>query len=74
MTADLTVTRDGELMVAHVEAETDDAVGFVDAYLPPDLPDLVVVDVGRIIVPTDHLDTFQKAARLSGLTCEVVEA
>lgn len=63
--ADLTITRDGELMVAHIEAETDEATEFVDSY---QAVAMIVVDSGRIVVPDEELPRLAGAAREFGLT------
>jgi hypothetical protein len=68
MPHDLDITRDGELMLAHIEGQTDVGVEFLDAYMPPQSVDYVVVDSGRIIIPEDAEDDFLAAARERGLT------
>lgn len=70
MSLDLTITRDGELMVAHIEAVSNDAEDFIDAYMPAS-GEYVVVDSGRIIVPEGGLEAFYAAARHLGLVWEV---
>lgn len=65
---DIDITRSGELMVAHVEAQTDAGAEFVDAYVPvDDVAGLVVVDSGRIVIPDASLDEFVASAKQAGL-------
>lgn len=73
MSVDLTITTDSELMVAHIEAQTDDATEFVDAYLPAGNPDrMTVVDSGRIVLDTGGAIAFVAEAKQRGLTIEKV--
>lgn len=69
---DLEIGRDGELMVAQVEAQTEAGEEFVDAYQPGDRK-LVVVDAGRIIVSTNEVPSLMERAAVAGLTMEVEE-
>lgn len=60
---DITLTRDSELMLAHVQAHTDDGTDFVDAWMPDDANgEYVVVDSGRIIIDEDSIAPFVEAA------------
>jgi hypothetical protein len=63
--ADLTITRNGELMVAQIEGATDDGTEFVDAYIGDPM---TVVDSGRILLPIGSLPAFEFAARERGLS------
>ncbi len=69
---DLELTRDSELMVVHVQAETDAGADFVDSYLPDaDAREtVVVVDSGRIILHEDDAPAFVEAAQARGLTLQ----
>lgn len=60
------IKRDSELMVSHVEADEEEEVEFVDAWLPADA-EISVIDSGRIIIPDANLDAFTSAARKAGL-------
>lgn len=60
---DITVTRNGELMVADIQGENYDGIEFVDAWNPLEF---TVVDAGRIIVPDAGADAFIEAARFDG--------
>ncbi len=62
---DIEIMRDTELMVAHIQGETDSATEFIDAYT---VADLFPVDSGRIILPEPGLHAFTKAARERGFT------
>ena len=76
MTADLTLTRSGELDVTQVEGNTDPGVEFVDRWMPMTVgAEMTVVDAGRIIIRGDE-ETLEKLARQEGLTVEhdIVEA
>lgn len=64
---DLTFSRSGELDVTQIEGNTDAGIEFVDAVT---VFDLVVVDAGRIIVPSDNAVALQELATLDGLTVE----
>lgn len=68
MTADLQLTRDGELMVVGVDGDTDAGIEFLDAYIPSRPESLVVADAGRIVVPEAEADLLLAAARARGLT------
>lgn len=70
---DVEIQRDGELMVAHIAAQTMEAVEFIDSYLPSRVDRIAVVDSGRIILHTDDAEAFVKAAEKSGLEVEEVE-
>lgn len=70
MSADLTLTRSGELDVTQVEGNTDDGIAFVDRWVPVTFGALMeVVDAGRIIIRGDE-DALHKAALREGLTLE----
>jgi len=76
MTADLTLTRSGELDVSQVEGNTEAGVAFVDRWVPMTVgAEMTVVDAGRIIIRGDE-ETLEKLARQEGLTVEhdIVEA
>lgn len=68
---DLQLHRDTELMIAHIEAETEHGIAFVDAYLPDDA-EIVVIDSGRVILPEPSLPAFLDAADRASLTVEEV--
>lgn len=61
---DITVTRNGELMVAGIQGENYDGCEFVDAWMP--LGEMTVVDAGQIIVPEESVAAFIELARLDG--------
>lgn len=64
---DLTISRSGEFEVYSIEAGTDPAVEFVDAWLGrPN--ELIVVDSGWIIL--QRVKVFERAAEAAGLTIE----
>lgn len=65
---DIEVKTDSELMVAHIEAQTDEGQEFVDAYT---VEDLIVIDSGRIIIPTEKLQEFGESAIIVGITLNV---
>lgn len=61
--ADIWLTRDSEWVV-EVDALTDAGADFVDAYLGAMV---VVIDVGRIVIPAEDESTFVAAAHAQGL-------
>lgn len=61
---DITVTRNGELMVAGIQGENYDGIEFVDAWMP--VGEYTVVDSGHIIVPEEMVEAFIEHARLDG--------
>lgn len=68
---DIEVQSSGELMVAHIEGQTEAATEFIDAYQSETMS---VVDSGRIMLPSDDLDTFVESAKAQGLKVELTEA
>lgn len=68
---DIEVQSSGELMVAHIESQTEAATEFIDSYVSETMS---VVDSGRIMLPTDDVDTFVEAAKAQGLKVELGEA
>lgn len=66
--ADITVTRNSELMVAQAQGENDDGIEFLDGYMPEG--DYTVVDSGRIIIPEGSIDDLLNAANEKGLSVE----
>lgn len=62
--SDFNITSDGELMVVHIEGQTEAATEFVDAYATEEM---VVVDSGRIILPERGFNRFVAFAKLEGL-------
>lgn len=69
---DMTITVDGELMVAHIEAENGDATEFIDAFVPKrEGAEMSVVDSGRIMLHSDDVDAFVAEAREDGFEVEV---
>jgi len=68
VSADLELTRDGELMVVQVEGTSEQGVEFVDAYQPERADTgYVVVDSGRIILPEAGVEHLLAAAKERGL-------
>lgn len=65
-TPDILITRDGELMVVHVEGVTDEAISFIDNYYPQG--EYTVVDSGRMIFPEAEAEAFYASASKLGLT------
>lgn len=63
---DLTITRNGELMIAHIEGDTDAGIEFVDAYMP-DGVEFSVIDSGRILLRDEAIEALTTAARNEGL-------
>lgn len=62
---DLVLTTDSELMVTHIESQTEAGQNFLDAYVAPDL---VVIDSGRIIIPQDAVVSLVLDCERAGLT------
>jgi hypothetical protein len=62
---DLTISRSGEFGVYSIQAETDAAVDFVDAWHGRP-GELIVVDSGWIILPCVRV--FQRDAEAAGFT------
>lgn len=60
---DITVTHDGELMVAGIQGENYDGIEFVDAWAHPEM---VVADAGHIVLREDAVGVFIEAARFDG--------
>lgn len=73
MPHDLTITRNAELMVAGVDAETDRGIDFVDAWLPQEDAEYTVVDSGRLVIHEALLPELREAARRAGLTTTTEE-
>lgn len=63
---DITVTRNGELMVAGIQGENYDGIEFVDGWMPPAGVEYTVADAGHIVVPEDAVAGFIKAAKTDG--------
>jgi len=59
--SDIILTKNGEFMVAHAEAQTEEATDFIDGYLPWG-GHLIVVDSGRIILRDQDVDQFLEDA------------
>jgi hypothetical protein len=57
---DITILHSSELNVAEVEGQTDQAVDFIDAWMPEG--DYCVVDSGRIVLMREQLPAFKQAA------------
>jgi hypothetical protein len=67
---DLTITRDGELMVAGVQGETARGIDFVDAYVDEQL---VVADSGHVVLPESRIAGLVEQARELGVTYDEVD-
>lgn len=69
----ITAQRSGEFEVVHIFSDGEDSGedDFIDSYVPYPPNDLIVVDVGRIILPPHQLPDFIHKARLTGLEVEI---
>lgn len=70
MSADIRVIRNGELMVAEMEGLTFDGIEFVDGFAAAQM---VVVDLGRIILRLEDLPEAVTKANHEGLAVETVD-
>lgn len=68
--SDLTFSRSGELQVTQVEGNTEEGVEFIDGWFPTADKRFMVVDSGRVIVPTTTAPSLEEAAKRDGLTVE----